>query len=251
MMKIRRVFDSIERQEILVKSQQCLWSESGKPALEYLCDQRRLSEPVIRKFKVGFIPHSVRHQLKGRVILPIYDASNNLISISARKIDDAESPLAPPYWHESYEKSFYLFGLPFAIPSIRKWQFVNVVEGQFDVLQMHNHGITNSVGLCTHHMSPVHFATLHRYCEEIILIMDKDENQAGKKGLDKAIKDMLTFGFDSFPFREYRHKLSFVEFASNTDPDEFLREHGAPAMRSLIKSKLREIRKNIYDRQPA
>lgn len=246
-MKIRRVFDSIERKEILEKSQQCLWSETGKPALDYLCGQRQLSEQIVRSFQIGFVPHSVRHQLRGRVILPLFNPSGVLVAISARKIDDFESPLPPPYWHEGYEKSFYLYGIHNAIPSIRKWQFVNVVEGQFDVLQMHNHGITNAVGLCCHFLSAMQYAILNRYCEEIILIMDKDENNAGKKGVEKALNDMLSFGFDNYPTREYRHKLSFVEFSYNTDPDEFLREHGANELRSLIKPKLREIRKNFYD----
>ncbi len=244
MIKLRRVFDSVERTELVEKSQQCLWSDSGKPGLDYLIDQRQLSEPVLRAFKVGFMPYKVRHQLRGRIILPLFDPSGHLVVICSRMIDDSENPL-PVYWHESYEKSFFLYGVPNAIPYMRKWKFASVVEGHFDVIQMHNKGVYNTVGLCSHTMTGMQFSILQRYCEETILILDRDENEAGQKGTRQALKAMGAYGFDSFqPLPEYRHKFSHVEFSENTDPDKFLRQHGVLALKRMIDAQLRKIRKN-------
>lgn len=247
-MKIRRVFDTVERIDILEKSQQCLWSKSGSVALEYLSKQRCISEKVLKEFKVGFVPHSVSHQLRGRVTLPLFDPSGNLIAISARKIDDYEGPLLPPYWHESYEKGFYLYGLNTAIPFIRERKFVCICEGQFDVMQMHNHGFQNTVGLCSTNFSLIQYSVLNRYCEEMILILDKDANNAGNKGTRKALSDVLSFScgstLNAVDYSEYRYKFSFVEFEYNTDPDEFLRNHGAKAMKALIEPKLTKLRNN-------
>lgn len=251
MIKQRRVFDSVERTEIVDKSQQCLWSAEGKPGLDYLLGQRFLSEPILRAFKVGFMPYKVRHQLRGRIILPLFDPSGHLVVISSRMIDDSENPL-PVYWHESYEKSFFLYGVSNAIACMRKWKFASVVEGQFDVMQMHNHGVANTVGLCANHMSAMQYAVLQRYCEEIILILDKDDNKAGQKGREKALKEMQSYGFESFlPLPEYRHKLSYVEFPENTDPDSFLRRYGVMTLKRMIDAQLRRLRKNTYDRQSA
>ena len=124
-------------------------------------------------------------------------------------------------------------------------------EGQFDVMQMHNHGIRNAVGLCSHYISTAQFAILQRYCEEVILVLDRDENEAGQKGIKKAMDEMQSYGFDGFlSLPEYRHKLSYIEFPENTDPDNFLRKHGVTALKRMIDTKLRELRKNTYDRQP-
>ena len=247
MIKPRRVFDSVERADIVEKSQQCLWSEAGKPGLDYLLGQRQLSEFVLRAFRAGYIPKNVNHQLRGRVILPLFDPSKNLIAVASRMIDDSES-LLPVYWHESYEKSFFLYGAPNAVPYMRKWKFATVCEGQFDVMQMHNHGIRNAVGLCSHHISATQFAVLQRYCEEVILVLDKDENQSGQKGTERAMREMQRYGFDGFmTLPEYRHKLSYVEFPENTDPDSFLRRYGVAPLKRMIDAKLRELRKNTYD----
>jgi DNA primase len=251
MIKLRRVFDSVERADIVEKSQQCLWSDEGKPGLDYLISQRQLSESILRAFRVGYMPKNVQHQLRGRIILPLFDPSKHLVTVASRMVDDSESPL-PVYWHESYEKSFFLYGTPNAIRHMRKWRFATVVEGQLDVMQMHNHGIRNAVGLCSHTMTGMQFAILQRYCEEIILLLDKDDNKAGQKGTKDALKEMSAYGFESFqPLPEYRHKLAHVEFPENTDPDGFLRKYGVTALKPLIDAKLRELRKNSYDCQPA
>jgi DNA primase len=250
MMKLRRAFDSVERTDIVEKSQQCLWSDDGKPGLDYLLGQRQLSELILKAFRVGYVPKNVNHQLRGRIILPLFDPSKHLVVVASRMIDDSENPL-PVYWHESYKKSFFLYGAPNAIPYMRKWKFATVVEGQFDVMQMHNHGFRNTVGLCSHDISAIQFAVLQRYCEEIILVLDQDDNQAGQKGIKKAMDEMKPYcGFDGFlPLPEYRNKFSYVEFPENTDPDSFLRKHGVTALKQMIDAKLRELRKNTYDRQ--
>lgn len=242
-MKITRRFDSLERVEIHQKSQRCLWSTQGQPGLSYLVDQRRISEATIRSFQLGYLPASLNHQLADRIIFPIFDASRNLIAISSRRIDDSKESLLPVYWHEAYEKSFYLYGIEQAIPSMRKWRFVILVEGQFDVLQLHNHGFINAVGLCSTNLSDMQMATIYRYCEEIVLILDKDKdsNQAGQKGTKKALERFGAYQFHSSPV--YRDKMTFVEFDEETDPDRFLIDHGASVLWSMIRLKVQELRR--------
>ncbi len=258
-MKIQRRFNQVERKDIVEKSRQCLWGETGSPGLDYLLSQRQLSEMTIRSFGLGYIPAYVKHQLAGRIIFPVYDASGNLIVISSRHVDGDDH--LPTYWHESYEKSFYLYGMSNAIPMIRKWRFATIVEGQFDVLQLHSNTIENAVGLCGSKLSDVQLATICRYCEEIVLVLDKDKNLAGQKATDKALdlsqRYLSGLGnvFSVTPPRyssnrsaEHRFKCSFVKFQEDTDPDEFVRKYGGPALLSLLKEKVVEMRYS-HDRQ--
>lgn len=242
-MTLKRRFSLVERNEILSKSQQCLWTDDGTPGLEYLTVNRALSKEIIRTFGLGYIPQGINHQLAGRIIFPIYDASNNLIAISSRRINESNTVL-PVYWHESYEKSFYLYGLQHAKKSIMRWKFGTVCEGQFDVLQLHNHGMTNAVGLCSTNMSETQISMIFRYCNEVVLLLDKDANMSGQKGTSKALKMFNnTQNYSPRTLVKLGYKITSASFNENTDPDEFVRKHGISALKQIIKKPLIEMRK--------
>ncbi len=243
-MKIQTRFSVVERDDILKKSQECLWTDEGKPALQYLMKDRQLSEDVIRLFCLGYIPATVNHQLADRIILPVYDPSHSLVSISSRSI--AKDSFLPVYWHESYEKSWYLYGIEHAKSYMEKWRFVLAVEGQFDVLQLHNHGMSNSVAICGTNLTDMHIAMINRYCEEIILLLDRDSNLSGQKGTQKVLdrKSVKTSGQE---LRPLQHKISALSFDEDTDPDLFIRERGISALKTMIRKTVKELRsKHVY-----
>ncbi len=132
-MKIKKRFSVVERSIIVENSQKCLGTHEGKPGLDYLLNERGLSEDVIRLFSIGYIPSNVGHQLAGRVILPIYDPSRNLIAVSSRAVEDSYE--LPVYWHESYEKSFYLYGIQSAKEKISR------LPNGIYLVSTHNHGL--------------------------------------------------------------------------------------------------------------
>jgi DNA primase len=255
-MQVKKRFSLVEREQIAEKAQKCLWNDPGEPGRKYLLEKRGLSEETLREFRLGFIPTYVQHQLAGRIILPLYDPSGNLIAIGSRAIGD--KTFLPVYWHESYQKPFYLYGISQAYPYIRKVKFVIVVEGQFDVLQLANHGIRNVVGLCGNKMSEVQISVIHRYCKEIVLLLDSDENLAGQRGADKILAESR-YEYDDqlwdssrpeFPVPWHQQQphivihrdILSVTLPEKSDPDEFVRKHGVDELRKLIKGKRREFR---------
>lgn len=253
-MQIKRRFSLVEREQIAEKSQKCLWNDSGKPGRQYLLEKRGLSEEVLRNFRLGYIPSYVKHQLRGRIILPLCDPSGNLIAIGSRAIE--KDSYLPVYWHESYQKPFYLFGIEQAHLYLRKVKFAIVVEGQFDVLQLVNHGVRNVVGLCGNKMSKIQTSVIHRYCKEIVLLLDSDENLAGQRGADKILAES-TYEYEfelsshpKFPVPWHQQQsydivhrdVLSVTLPEKSDPDEFVRKHGIDELRKLIKGKRREFR---------
>lgn len=227
-------FNSVERNTIVEKSQECLWSDEGNVGLKYLIETRKLSENVIKKFKLGFLPANLNHKLAGRIIFPIEDSSDNLIAISSRLICEPKNEL-PVYWHEPYEKSFYLYGIKYAIKSMRELNYVVVVEGQFDVIQLSNHKIENVVALCSGTMSYIQSAILQRYCEKIVLLLDRDKNNSGQKNTQRII--------ESFSRMPISKKMTFMTLPEYVDPDEFVIKHGRITLVPMIEVALDRLNK--------
>ena len=234
-------FSIVERQEIVEKGKLCLRTVGGKAGLDYLLSCRKLSLETIDHYNLGFIPADVNHMLRGRIIIPIYDASNNLVSVSSRRISDQDDGL-PVYWHERYDKSFYLFGVPQAKESMRRTRFCVVTEGQVDVMQMHNHGILNVVGLCSSHLSDIHLSIIYRYCPHIVLLLDRDENGSGQKAMESIIEHFKERGalVGQTNSTGRQNRLIPVYFPDelgprSIDPDSFLLKYGTDKMREVIR----------------
>ena len=251
-MEYKSRFSEATRVDLLEKSKNCIWMKEGLPGLQYLTEARGLSEEIIRSFHLGFIPHNVRNQLAGRIIIPIYDASGNLVVLTSRLIKPYESKL-PVYWHEKYKKNSYLFGLDHAKRYMREWEFATICEGQFDVLQAHNHGITNTVGLCCTMLSDIQLSLIHRYCDEIVLILDADENEAGQNATEKIMKTTLrraqlkpdSIGDWTQSFHSH-YKIAPIALPRGMDPDAYLRQNGDKELKSKIKAKIMKLRENQY-----
>lgn len=236
-------FSSLERREILDRAQKCLWTQAGSPGREYLLSTRHLSERIVREFGLGYVPVNVQHQLAGRIIFPIYNPSGSLVVLSSRWID-GETDL-PVYWHEKYDKSFYLYGIHLAKSSMRKWKFVTVVEGQIDTIRMYDHGICNTVGLCGNKFTDYQLAIIYRYCDEIVVLLDTDANLSGQKASAKILNKRVKIGAFSAPATmAYDRKIAIAHFEENLDPDDAIKKYGIGYIRKIIKSKLSELRSN-------
>lgn len=128
----KRRFSLVEREEIVSKAHRCLWTDAGKPGKVYLT-KRGLSDETMREFQLGYIPDSVQHQLRGRIILPLFDPSENLITVGSRAIESGG--FLPVYWHESYEKTFYLYGIERAREALRRHKFAVVcLDGDQEIV---------------------------------------------------------------------------------------------------------------------
>ena len=234
-------FNSLEREKIVKWAQEVLWSkeQQGAPGRQYLLEKRQIKEKTARMFNIGYVPQS-KHQLANRVIFPVYDASNNLIAVSSRAVDDNDTKL-PKYWHEQYNKSFYLYGMNLAKERARQKGFIILVEGNFDVVKAHDEGLTNVVGLMGTTVSDYHLAILLRYCENVIFCFDNDENKAGEKAGEK-----ISYKLKFYNSPVENGTLNIVNFSvmklpKEKDPDEFIKKNGIIAFKTLVKKELEKI----------
>ena len=97
-----------------------------------------------------------------------------------------------------------------------------IVEGQIDVITMHQFGFENTVACLGTAITPMHARKLKQFSENIILLLDGDG--AGQKATLRSI-DVL---------RSVALNVRVCRLPEGKDPDEFLHTYGAEAMKKLL-----------------
>jgi len=240
---MRNQIPELERYKILQVSQEELFS--GEPesqeALNYLIKVRKFDRETLEKFSVGYMPSRIRnclgetHELAGRIMLPIKNQYGDLVAFSSR---DWRQGCHRPFWHESYQKGCYLYGLDVAKSSIIKNKKAILVEGEFDVIKLHQYDISCSV--CVNGSAPqLHqIALLRRYCKEMYLTFDSDE--AGLTAIRRLQKVPIAKFFNR-AFLDVR--LIPVFLPKGMDPDDYIKADGRKAFIDVLKKS----KKNYYN----
>ena len=191
---------------------QQIFEKDGKRGFDYLLN-RGISEETIREWKLGYCPQFVRDIIfNDRIIVPYYDSYDRLVSVSARKVEGEK----PFWWNESFEKKNYLFGLNKAKKHIFENNIAILVEGQFDVITMHQFGLKFVVGICGSSFDDNQFLLLSRYCNRIIIAYDRDSNQAGQEASKKTFEYLKDKNF--YIYRWF--------FPVGCDPDQYIIKNG-------------------------
>ena len=234
--------------------QKVLGSSDGAPARTFFAE-RGFSAEIIKQFALGASPASwektlahleesgysrenledaglvivkddgsVYDRFRGRAMFAIRDAGGRVVGFSARRLTEDEK--SPKYINSPqsivFDKSRVLFGLDLAKRAISEQRTAFVVEGQPDVIAMHQAEFTATVASSGTALTPDQLKVLKRYCDTIVLIFDADS--AGQKAMTKGIEVGLTIGLD----------VHCVVLPSGEDPDSVIIAKGAPAMQTLI-----------------
>ena len=218
-------FRQVDRRKIVELSKRSLKKEEGQKALHHLKNERKFSDEVIDDFDFGYCPEKINHPLCGRIITPIYDIFGNIVAISSRHLDKNHSNR---FWHESFDKGSYLYGLLYAKEFIIKYKKVILVEGEFDVAALHSSGFKMTVGVCGSALTVFQVAMLSRYCSNMYVMFDGDKR--GKEAIRRTKKiyskyDLVSYGINFYP----------VYLPGNKDPDEYIRMEGRKKLQELLK----------------
>lgn len=234
--------------------QQILESSDGAPARAFYT-KRGFSEQTCKDFRLGAAPaawdvtmqhllsrgFAIEHlvdaglvitredgktydRFRGRAMFAIADSGGRVVGFSARTLTD--DPGQPKYVNSPqsivFEKSKLLYGLDRAKRAIQADRTAIIVEGQADVITLHQAGITNVVASSGTALTSEHLRILKRFADAVVLVFDSDE--AGQKAITKGIELGLAAGFD----------VRCVVLPQGTDPDSLVRTQGAEALRPLL-----------------
>ncbi len=240
--------------------EQQLAGPAGAAARAYF-DKRGISKATAERFRVGYAPagwdslqkHLAARQISGelaerlglvganergrydffrdRVMLPVLDRQKRPIGFSSRLLDpDAKerkyvnSPDSP-----LFHKKENLYGLHTAVDAIRRSGTAILVEGNFDVLTLHEAGIEEAVAPMGTALTVEQIKLLARMAKRIVIVFDGDS--AGSRAAEKAVPLAVDAGLF---FAEADSDGRVAELPSGVDPDEFVRASGAEAFRALV-----------------
>ncbi len=191
----------------------------NKSAFSYFSQKRSLKPATIKQFKLGYSPDgwdnlknflvkkgftqleikeaglvtnktgskSYYDVFRGRVMFPVFDGQNRAIGFTARILGDQK---AAKYINSPqnliYDKSTAIYGYAQAKESIRLQEKAVIVEGNMDVLALHDAGFQNVVACSGTALTTQQLKTLSYLTPNIYLCFDNDE--AGFNATLRAIE---------------------------------------------------------------
>lgn len=206
--------------------------DSWRSLFEHLKDKgvnegEMLAVGLIKKKDNETGPSSFYDTFRNRVMFPITDSSGRIVGFSGRALMPDEKN--PKYLNtpetELFNKSETLFGLDKAKKDIKLKDYSILVEGQMDLVLMHQVGLTNTVASSGTAISEPHLLKLRRLSERVIMCFDSDS--AGFSASDRAAKIALSLGMD----------LKLVSMPQGKDPADLAKENPAILKESLRNSK--------------
>ena len=201
------------------------WAPSARTALidaavaagykvEYLVDAglavRREDGSVVDKFRE-------------RVMFPIHSVSGRVVAFSGRTLhaDNPAKYVNSPET-EIYVKSRNLLGIYFAKAEMSRLQKCILVEGNVDMVMMHQLGIRNVVASCGTSLTIEQIRLIHKFTDDVTIMYDGDS--AGIHAALRGINLVLAEGLN----------VKIVLLPDGEDPDSFSRKHSLEEVNAFI-----------------
>ena len=230
-----------------------LYAPVGREALNYALG-RGMNKYILTTFGVGYAPDSwdalvtalrkkgyteqelrdsglvtvsrkngnLFDRFRDRLMFPIIDVRGNVIAFGGRVIkkdSDAAKYLNSP---ETliFNKRKNLFGMNLAKKT--KHPYFILVEGNIDVVALHQYGFDNAVASLGTSLTEEQAALLSKYTDQVVLIYDGDN--AGQNATKRAIPILEKAGI----------QVKVLQLRDAKDPDEFLKKFGADRFKILL-----------------
>ena len=221
----------------------------NKSVCEYVFYKRNLNRATVKEFRIGYAPRAGRaltdfltkkgyskremedagllnqyggDLFRGRMMVPFFDISGQIIGYTARVLDDS----LPKYLNTPetllFNKSRFIFGLYQAKEAIRRDGFVVIVEGNMDVISSHQAGVKQAVATSGTAMTEQHLKALSRLTTDVRLAYDGDD--AGVRATERAINLAGGLGVNLSVISDYH---------GAKDPDELI-QRGAELWQEAV-----------------
>ena len=166
---------------------------------------------------------SLADKFRERVMFPIHSVSGRVIAFSGRTLrSDNPAKYVNSPETEIYVKSRNLLGIYFAKSEISRLDKCILVEGNIDMVMMHQLGIRNVVASCGTSLTVEQIRLIHKFTDNITIMYDGDS--AGVHAAIRGLALILSEGMN----------VKVVLLPENEDPDSFSRKHTLQEVQAYI-----------------
>ena len=228
-----------------------LESPEAEAARKYL-EQRGLSEDIIRNYRLGFAPDGWDFlvtcfaqsgqtesaadaglivaknrgghydRFRNRLVFPLVNITGKIVGFSGRILGDGQPKYLNSPESPVFDKSKTLFGLFQNKDAIRRQNKCILVEGNFDLLALVDHGLEHAAAPLGTALTQSHIRALKGYADEIIMLFDGDS--AGIKAAIRAVPLFLS--------EEVTARVAVLP--DEHDPDTYLKAKGPEGLTDLL-----------------
>ncbi|MCD8332150.1 MAG: DNA primase [Oscillospiraceae bacterium] len=178
----------------------------------------------------------VYDKFRNRLMLPVIDLRGNVIGFTSRVMDGS----APKYLNTPetalFRKRSTLYGLNFAKSTKR--DSLLLVEGNIDVITLHQAGFDNAVATMGTALTEEHIHLLTRYTRQLVLCYDNDA--AGLDATQRAIGLLKNSDLAVRVLQLPRRRTETGELVKQ-DADDFIKYQGAAAFESLLNGSANQV----------
>ena len=232
----------------------------GAAVASYIRDKRRISPKFSARFGLGAAPDAwdslitamrdkgydktdlidaglavagknggVYDKYRNRLMLPVIDVRGDVIGFTSRVMDDS----APKYLNTPetaiFKKRSILYGLNYA-KNTKRPNFI-LVEGNIDVITLHQAGFDNTVATMGTALTEEHARMLGRYTKELVLCYDNDA--AGEDATQRAIALLKKSELSVRVLRLPKKQLADGTLGKQ-DADDYIKNFGPGAFEGLM-----------------
>ncbi len=229
------------------------------PAQAYL-QKRGLSQEVIERFAIGFVPDSfdlvlrkfgknreeqarlfdlgmlsgnkggrVYDRFRNRIMFPIRDRRGRTIAFGGRVLGDEKPKYLNSPETVTYHKGNELYGLFEALQINDSPEMLLVVEGYMDVVALAQFGVNYAVASLGTATTSEQIQQIFRVTEQAVCCYDGD--RAGRDAAWRALENAL-------PYLEDGRQLKFIFLPDGEDPDTLIRQQGKEGFENYIRNAL-------------
>ncbi len=172
---------------------------------------------------------SVADKFRERVMFPIHSVSGRVIAFSGRTLrSDNPAKYVNSPETEIYVKSRNLLGIYFAKGEMSRLDACILVEGNVDMVMMHQLGIRNVVASCGTSLTVEQIRLIRKFTENVTIMYDGDS--AGVHAALRGITMVLSEGMN----------VRVVLLPDGDDPDSFCRSHTLEEVQRFVADNARD-----------
>lgn len=203
------------------------WAPSGRTALvdAALAAGYKMEYLLAAGVAVRHDDGTVSDKFRERVMFPVHSVSGRVVAFSGRTLrSDNPAKYVNSPETEIYIKSRNLLGIYFAKSEMSRLDECILVEGNIDMVMMHQLGIRNVVASCGTSLTVEQIRLIRKFTENVTIMYDGDS--AGIHAALRGITMVLSEGMN----------VKVVLLPDGDDPDSFCRKHTLEEVRSFMAS---------------